>query len=397
MDGRRLYDVAVIGGGPAGSTVALFLAKQGVNVAVLEKCSVPRYKTCGGGVVQRAMRLLPASARGAVERECFAAELHLSDSDLHFSVSRPRPIVFMTMRDRLDFSLLSSAADAGASVYTGRQLIDLRHENGVVELQTNRGSLSAHFAVAADGTTSLTARKAGWMERLNVMPALESEIWVDDSTLEKFSRGARFDLGVIDHGYAWVFPKREHLSVGLLSTRRGRADLRGFLERYLKLLSVKRIDRVEHHGYVIPSGPRKGPLVLGRVILVGDAAGLVDPMTAEGITYAVWSGQLAARAIIDGDFSEDRVKHIYETAVEEAILPELRYGRLLARVIYGASWIRTSFLGLYGDRLIEALTNVFIGEKTYGGYMRDPANYLKLLTFSFGKNFRKSVGTGIIA
>src|SRR5690242_21026086 len=100
-----MFDVAVVGSGPAGATAARSLAGRGLKVALLEREALPRYKTCGGGLVARAFDILPPEVRGVVERRCEIAELHLLDRDMHFRAARTQAFISMTMRDRLDHTL----------------------------------------------------------------------------------------------------------------------------------------------------------------------------------------------------------------------------------------------------------------------------------------------------
>ncbi|MGH7568410.1 MAG: FAD-dependent oxidoreductase, partial [Gemmatimonadales bacterium] len=111
-----LYDVAVVGTGPAGCIAAHRLATAGLRVALLERETLPRYKTCGGGLVQRAVGLLPGDIAPIVERHCHRAEMHLVDAGLSFGVERATPLITMTMRDRLDAHLAAAAAGAGAEL-----------------------------------------------------------------------------------------------------------------------------------------------------------------------------------------------------------------------------------------------------------------------------------------
>ncbi len=370
----------MVGGGPAGASSALALAGAGATVTLIEKARPPRYKTCGGGVVRRALRLLPSAVRRAVERECRAAEVHLHDAGCRFSVGHADPVISMMMRETLDALLVSAAQAAGAHVQTGCEVQNLARGGDHVELATSRGRQRARFVVAADGALSPVARMVGWPDARHLVPALEYEVWVVDSVFARLCQAARFDLGRVPFGYAWVFPKREHLSVGALSMRRGRTDLTGALERYLAQLGLAgHVRRVERHGFVIPVRPRHGSFVRDRVLLAGDAAGLADPLTGEGITFAILSGQIAARALLASGLEPERTRGAYDRALRRMILPELRWGRVLSRLTYDAPWARTWLARLNGSRFGELLADVFAGARTYRELLGDPRNYLRAL------------------
>jgi geranylgeranyl reductase family protein len=377
----KVYDVAVVGAGPAGCAAALALAHNGFAVLLLDKAALPRYKTCGGGVLHRAFKFLPAEAESMVERSFHSVALNFLGTGMNYVVTRPEPIVRMTMRADLDGLLARTAEAAGVKLVTACPVRRVNVQKDLVELGTDRENYRAKFVIAADGVHSPTAKSAGWADLPVLAPALEYEIQPAPEDWARFSEQPRFDFNALDAGYAWVFPKRAHLSVGILSTHRKCADLPAKLAAYLQQLGLTRIQKMEKHGWLIPLAPRREPLARGRVLLAGDAAGLVDPVMAEGISHALQSGQLAAAALSEGRLDAAKVGRCYQVLLEKNILRELRAGRFLAKFLYHHPRVRHGAFRLGGQRLCEFVTDVVMGERFYREAVNRPASYLKLFGF----------------
>jgi geranylgeranyl reductase family protein len=375
---RDIYDVVVVGAGPAGTSAAYVLAKLGVRVALVEKASMPRYKPCGAGLVPRAIRSLPFKVSEVVEHECYEAELNFVDAGMGFTVRRESPIVTMTMRESFDHLLFRRAAEVGVEVRDNCRVEGVEGRRDRVEVLTSQGRISGRFMIACDGALGLVARMAGWQETRKLVPALEWEVFVPDAQFERFSGKARFDFGYFPSGYAWIFPKRDHLSIGLGGKKRCLGGLRKMLEHYIKKSGIDRIERIERHGYVIPWSPRTDGVMKGRVILAGDEAGFVDPVTAEGITFAMRSGQAAGRAIVEGGFEEQEVGKHYTRLLGD-LRGELRWGNPLQRLLYGPAVVRNHVFRLYGQRLSEAVADVLSGTKSYRELLLSPSSYWSLL------------------
>ena len=377
---NRTYDVIVVGSGPAGTCAAWRLAKAGAAVAVIEKAALPRYKTCGGGIVGRAMQALPVDVRYVIEQGCHTAQVNIFPPGLSFTTHRAMPIVSMTMRDQFDYALLSVAQAAGAAVHQRCAVEEVSIHGDSVTVATNGGTMKAKFVVAADGALSTVARTMGMADGRVHIPALEYEVRVSQDQLDKFHGVARFDFGVLSQGYAWAFPKKHHLSIGVLSTAQRGRDLKQAMAQYLDRLGCGSVTQVERHGFVIPIRPRNGPFIEKRVLLVGDTAGFADPVTGEGISFAIRSGLMAAQSLIDGHLEEPAVRQAYTRSLAERILPELRTGRWLARLLYDFPRIRSWAFSQQGQRLCEAVTDVMAGKRTYQDLAYTPRALLRLLT-----------------
>ncbi len=373
----KYYDVAVIGAGPAGCSAALALARK-MAVVLLEKDSLPRYKPCGGGVLNRAFKLLPPGLEKAVERSFSSVRLNFLGTNLNFVITHPEPIVHMTMRADLDGLLAREAGNAGADIVESCPAKQVTVRDRFVEISTDQGIFRARFVVAADGVHSATAKAGGWPELPALAPALEYEVYLSEEDFVRFGKIPRFDFNSIKAGYAWVFPKRDHLSVGILSTRRVNTDLHAKLEDYMKQIGITRVQKIERHGSLIPIAPRQGALARGRILLVGDAAGLVDPVTAEGISHAVRSGQLAATALADCRLDVSRADKLYHSLLETEILRELRAGRVLASLLYNYPWLRNWAFRVRCRKLCDFLTDVVTDRRDYASALKKPSSYLKM-------------------
>ena len=376
----RAVDVVVVGAGPAGATAALVLAGAGVDVALLDRAALPRDKTCGGGVVARAFESLPPGVELPVERRLGRVESRFVESGVAVAVEREIPLVHMAMRAPLDLALAETARAAGAALRAEHAVEAVGLAADHVVLETSRGAWRARFLVAADGATGSTARAAGWTTPLATVPALEAEVAVPPPVLARYADVARFDLGTPAGGYGWVFPKAEHLSVGVgVFTRHGaRRRLRDELSRYLHAVGLGEGSVMRTRGAPIPVRPRR-TAARGRVLLAGDAAGLADPLTGEGISLAIRSGRLAAEALLAARLDPRAARRRYLAALRNDILGELRIARGLAWVLYRQPGLVRRLAPRLGQLAGEALTEVVVGRRTYRSLIGSTRAWRRLL------------------
>jgi len=337
-------DVVVIGGGPAGAMAARIAARHGLKVCVLEQHSLPRYKVCGGGLVRRVHDLLPQDLGLPMEHYCTKVSMRFQPDGRQLDIETSSSVVNMTMRDQFDAALLASAERAGAKVISECEVLSLQPAQSGIELATSQDIYKADYVVLAAGAATRLASDAGWSESLERIPALELEVDVDDDTLARFQGQAIFDFGVIPQGYAWVFPKRRHLSIGVLSVNRHKPGLQAHVRDYMRLLKIQPLREPTFHGYVIP-------------------VRLADPVTLEGISHALISGELAAQALCDA--SAGRVEVTYNQLIDQQIRPDLEAAAVLARVLYGPAMSSARFGGAMGRRAVAFVGDVMQGKRRY--------------------------------
>lgn len=330
-----MHDVIVVGTGPAGSVLAFLLARRGLDVLILERATLPRYKSCGGGVTWKAMQNLPFDASAVFEHKAVGGIVTFAGQQL-LKVEVGWPVAWLVMRDRFDHYLVQQAVNAGARLLEGVSVVSVEDRGDRVVVITNQGELEAQLLAGADGVNSIVARSVGLMANREVGVALEAELAVAPASLEAQGAYATFDFGALLGGYGWIFPKRDHLSVGLFKAIPGKAvGLKKALEKFIASEAVLLDPRILHlQGHQIPLGGRTQTLHKGRVLLVGDAANLADPWMGEGISYAVVSARLAAETMFYALECKDIDLSGYTTMINASVTPQLLSARWFARAVY---------------------------------------------------------------
>jgi len=288
------FDAIVVGAGPAGSTTAYRLARAGARVCLLDRARFPRDKPCGGGLTLRAVRQLPFSVETVVEERVATLELGLRYGK-RWSGHAAEPLVLMTQRRRLDEFLAHRAAEAGAEFRDDAKVTAV-DPAGAVTVAGER--LEADVVVGADGANGIASRALGLVAPAYGV-ALEGNVAYSHVSRERFGGRAVVELGVVPGGYAWVFPKGDHVNVGVGGWESEGPKLRARLK---ELCAAFEIDESEVHqlrGHRLPMrGATRRP-VGDRLLLVGDAAGIVDPLSGDGMYEAFVSGRLAAEATLE--------------------------------------------------------------------------------------------------
>jgi len=291
------FDAIVVGAGPAGSTAAFRLSRAGARVLLLDREHFPRDKPCGGGLTYRAVRELPVSVEPVVEDTVHRFQLGFRYAR-RFERRTQKPLILMTQRRRLDAHLAEQAAAAGADFRDGVRATALELEDDRAVVRFGGSAAAAPVVLGADGVNGLTARALGLGGERQHGVALEGNV-PHVHAREDFRGRAVVELGVVPGGYAWVFPKGDHVNVGVGGWESEGPRLREHLERACAGYGLPS-ERLESlRGYRLPMRGARDLLSCGRALLVGDAGGLVDPLSGDGMYEAFVSARLGAETALE--------------------------------------------------------------------------------------------------
>lgn len=422
------FDAIIVGAGPAGCAAAFDLAHAGRRVLLLDKRAFPRPKACACGLTRKTLKALRYSVDPVVERVCeeivlqqggprdtgMDARMRDADKAAEVRVRTRQPICAMAVRERFDEFCLRqtlAAGRSGGSVTLRRidRILALRECGAAIDIDvaTSEGleTLRAAVAIGADGSNGQMRRLAqafsahspamraddallseplppepAWYQRGFALeatvpfPQLAARLPSGDSPLDLV-----FDFAPLAGGYGWLFPKGDHVNIGVgaFAAMEGAGDAalksvtRALLSEYAQQkLGVTGLDGVT--GQYLGMGGT-GYVPRGRVLLVGDAAGLVDPLTGEGIHSAIVSGQAAAAAVLASEGSEANVAAEYSRRLRP-LQETLAFSARAARAFYAepergframrVPLLRSVILRMYADgvphtKLISRLARIF--------------------------------------
>lgn len=338
----------VVGSGPGGTTAARQLARAGVKTLLLEKEKMPRYKPCGGGVTAKVKNVLDVDFSPTIEDTITRASVAYGRS-LRFPVEFNGPVGWSVMRDKFDALLADEAAKAGATVRDGSPVKSIVLDDDGVSVQVKGEQLRARVIVGADGANGLVARATGLHTNRKLAAALEVEMELPNASVEQWRGMWHLDFGAVPYGYAWIFPKAEHLSVGVgaFVNPKEKPNLRELLKKYIDSEpSLHNAKNMTVHGHTLPLGGTLRRVSKKSVVLVGDAANLVDPFSGEGIYAAIKSGGLAAQHIARG-LSDGNLEFAgYASQIQTEFTRDYGYARRLGSIFYR---MPTTLLKIYRE------------------------------------------------
>ena len=372
-----MFDCIIVGAGPAGSSAGYHLAREGHSVLILDKADFPRQKSCGGGVS-------PAIAQWFDFDFAPVVENHVSQVKYTFKMGDPAEVelkdvtpMWMVQRDRFDNFLIEQATAKGAEFKSGTEVtgVDLQGETWNVE--TNAGNFSGKYLVAADGANSAVAKLLK-INQSNTVAAASLQVSGEVSDRRKTT--AFFDFGSLKNGFMWCFPKADGYSFSAAFVRnpKGKPDeLKKQLHKYAELFDLDP-SQGEYREHPLNLWDGESPLHGDRFLLVGEAAGIVDPLIGEGIRPAMYTGTKAAEAVsnvLQGDAS---ALPSYTDLVNQEWGANLAKADFLAGLFFKAPKIAYK-MGVKRPSAGQLMGKILCGELSYSQVAEKAAQKLKFI------------------
>jgi geranylgeranyl reductase family protein len=390
-------DVAVVGAGPSGSTAAFHLARAGARVVILDRAEFPREKPCGGGVTARAFERAPVDITPVVEQVVTKVRLSYKLGkffDYEYKAGpdagEPQTLAYMTQRHRLDEFLLQHACEAGAAFRGGAIVRGIEMDRDGVRVDVDGEKVEARVLIGADGANGTVARSVGLRPVTDPPVALEAQFpYPAEGVPGEWSNLLALELGSMTGGYGWSFPKADHFNVGCGGYHSEGGKLRGHLYELQNHYRFGALATRNMRGHHLPTRDEGAPIVRGRTLLVGDAAGLVDPMSGEGIYSAFVSGHLAAARLLRFLDGKDPDLWSYEAAIERELMADIRAAKVLRDAYHYTPW-PSVFMLRRSEKMREMLCQLITGERTYRGFLRQlgPLQYVLRYWASRGRKAR---------
>jgi len=302
----NIKDVIICGAGPAGSSLAYFLSRKGLDVLLLDKAEFPRVKPCAGAFQVSLNNFFPFSLESIAEDK--ATGFYFAKNGRRFSIEVGNPIAYTVNRKKFDDFLLRKAIASGAEFLEKCRVMKIRGET----VYSTSGKFRGRIIVGADGVNGLLRRYGKYRKFKGMMKTISADIPIS------FEKKLGFDFSYTKGGYAWLFPKGSVTHVGFGNRpgafKNGEIILNKILEDY----GFPEPENIYRWTYPLFSSPEL--LVWRNTLLIGDAASLVNPATGGGIYNAVQSAHLASKAI-DSNLREGKPLKVYQDMIEKSMYP----------------------------------------------------------------------------
>jgi len=368
---ESLFDVAVVGAGPAGSLTAYYLGREGYRVILIDKEETPGNRVSAGGLPVRIAEIFPFDITPLIEKKISEVTLthRLQEGYWRFS---PKPLLHTVNREKLDGFMLRKAIDAGVVFSGNRKIEGLSLEGNAWSIKAGGDVVKASVLVGADGVNSAVAKmlhlKPANHFHMGIRYEVPIQLLKNPRYPEFLERGMVLDWGPFDDSYSWIIPKIETASVGIQGPNEMGNELKEHLDRFLLHYGVSPRN-LDLRGELLPHRTEETLITAKRALLTGDAAGLVDFWTGRGIFFAIRSAGFAA--IIINAFLKGETQSLdgYQFAVNQEITREIRASYQFSKMFSRLSGTILKLIRKY-DYPWDMFCQVVRGDRSYSDALK---------------------------
>ena len=339
-DSESLFDVAIVGAGPSGSLLAYYLGREGYRILLADKEKSPGGKVCAGGLPVKIVEIFPFDINPLIEKKIFEVTLTRGLENRCWRLS-PKPLLYTVSRGKLDDFILRKALNAEIVFSEGPKVERFSLEGEAWSIKIGDKVVRASLLVGADGVNGIVAKTLRLTPSSHFHIGIQYEVPIrslkNPRYPEYLERGMVLDWGPFEDSHTWVIPKNETASVGIQGPNEIGKELKEYLDNFLRHYGVSPAG-LEVRGELMPHRTEENPITGKRFLLIGDAAGLVNFWTGQGIFYTIKSARFAA--VIINSFLKGETESLdgYEFAVNREITKEIKASHQFSRIF-------TSFSG----------------------------------------------------
>ena len=382
---KKNFDVIISGAGPSGSLLGYLLSKKNISTLILEKEIFPRYKVCAGGIQWKALQFLPYDINEIIEKKIYGIYFARRLKDIFYK-KYSEPLIYTFERTKLDDFMAKKAIESGCNINFSEKIKNFEISENEVKVFTQKDIYFSKILVGADGAGSIIYKKLNKDTNLQKIIGYETEIPLTSaSSYPLYDESVVIDFGGIRKGYFWIFPKKRTLSIGGGGPVKDALNIKKYLEWFLQNYQEElnenfaapgrdRLLNQKLSAHFIPVRSNKSFLCDYRVLSVGDAAGLGDAFTGEGIHNALISSIIAADSISNA-FSDFNFNFSdYREKINNDIYANIKNSMLISKIFFSSPYFYYKLIKS-NDNLFNSCAKILRGEKKYS----DVVNKLKLI------------------
>lgn len=365
-----MLDCIIIGAGPGGGSAAYHLAKRGRKVLILEKAKLPRYKPCGGGVSPAIAQWFDFDFSPAIAAKVDRVKFTWQQGDPVEAQLTTEPM-WMVRRDAFDHYLLEQGQRIGVEVRDETEVRDIKFNGTAWQAMTSQGNFTATYLIGADGAMGVSAKLLGFKQETRTSAVLEIDAPPEGEAI------ARFDFGSLKDGFIWDFPKTtSHALSGAIVKGKGKSQV---LQKQLTDYAVSRgieAGQMSYHEFAASFWAGNHPRHKNNALVVGDAAGLADPLLVEGIRPAIWSGIKAAEAIDQALAGREKALENYSQILKEQWGKDMGYAQMLSGLFYRFPQ-KAYNIGVKPPAASKIMSKILCGELRYSDVTDQAVQFLR--------------------